>query len=138
MFEVESSSTGAALGPVERDEFVFAARTGAPVMATVSWQTERRSLMVLGGRPTREMMAGPARPRRLAGCWLGVLLATWDAGAALALSAQQPHPAGQALQRQGHHAIRAEDPTDHAGGLGPAPLRLGDGVDPEVAGPAVP
>ena len=138
MFEAQSRPAGAPCDPAARDEFVFAAVRARQTLATVSMQTERRGLMILGGQPCREMLAGPARPRRLAGCWLGVLLASWDAGAALALSVEQPHPAGQALQREGHHAIRAEDPTDHAGGLGPAPVRLGDGVDPEVAGPPVP
>ena len=118
------------------DIFVFAPRAPRATVATVSWQTERRGLMVLGGRPSREMLSGPPQPRRLAGCCLGVMLATWDAGSALALSAELTHPARKPFEREGHHAILADDLADHAGGLGPAPLGLGNRVDPEMARPA--
>ena len=137
MFEVESGAAGPFGAPAGRDEFVFAARTGVSAMLTVSWQTERRGLMILGGRPAAEMLIGPPKPRRLAGCWFGVLLASWDAGAALALSCEQAHPPRQAFQREGDHAVLAEDVADHAGGLRPAPLLLRNRIDPEVPRPAV-
>ena len=119
------------------DIFMFAERRRAPTLATVSWATERRALMVLGARPSREMMSGAARPRRIAGGLLGIVVASWDAGSVLALSAEEAHPARQALERQGDHAVLADDVADHARGLGPVPLVPRDGVDPEMARPAV-
>ena len=104
-------------GAPRGDEFVFGARARPEPVATVSWQTERRGLMILGARPAREMMAGPARPRRLAGLCLGAVIATWDAGAVLALSdsAEDAHPSRQALEREGDHPFFAEDGADHPG-----------------------
>ena len=136
MSQIPGSPARAMTGAAGGDEFVFAARTGASITITASWQTERRSLMVLGGRPSQAMLMGPPCPRRFAGCQFGILLATWDAGSALALSGEQSHPPRQALQRQGNHAVLADDVADHARGLGPVPLGLGDGIDPEVPGPA--
>lgn len=98
-----------------QDSFVFAAGPRPPAIATVSWQTERRGLMVLGGRPAPELMSGPARPRRIAGCCIGLFLASWDAGSALALSAQESHAPRQTFERERDHPFFTEDGADHPG-----------------------
>ena len=119
------------------DIFVFADPVRPRTVATLSWATERRGLMILGARPSREMLSGSARPRRIAGGLLGIVVASWDAGSVLALSVQEAHAPRQALQGQRDHPVVAYDLADHAGGLGPVPLVLGDRVDPEVTTPAV-